>query len=125
MVWLEGGQWEVRGACDSPTGGVAGLGSFTPTPAPPPPPPPPPLKLASKCWTIGAKDAESKFCVMWQRAKKLCFHPICLYSIYSEFSGEINNGQKWVFFQSVRNNYPTSEESFSEMATTLVGGTLY
>ena len=55
----------------------------------------------------------------------MCFHPMCLYSIYMEFSREINNEQKWVFFQSARNKYPTSEQSFSEMATTLVGRTLY
>ena len=39
-----------------------------------------------------------------QKGKKMCFHPMCLYSIYSEFSGELNNGQKWAFFQSSQNN---------------------
>ena len=40
-----------------------------------------------------------------QKGKKMCFHPMSLYSIYSEFSGEFNNGQKWAFFQSSQNNY--------------------
>ena len=40
-----------------------------------------------------------------QKGKKMCFHPMCFYAIYSEFSGEFNNGQKWAFFQSSQNNY--------------------
>ena len=57
------------------------------------------------------------------KGKKLCFHPMCMYSIYSEFSREINNGPKWVFFQSAQHKYPTPEKSFLEVATTQVGGT--
>ena len=60
-------------------GGVTGPGSLTPTP------PPPPGKLGGKCWTIGTKGAVSNSCLMWQRVKKMCFHPMCLYSIYLEF----------------------------------------
>ena len=44
--------------------------------------------------------------------EKMCFHPMCLCSIYSEFSGEINNGQKWACFQSTQNDYPISDQWF-------------
>ena len=40
-----------------------------------------------------------------QKGKKKCFHPMCLYSIYSEFSGEFKNAQKGAFFQPSQNNY--------------------
>ena len=40
-----------------------------------------------------------------KRVKKMCFHPMCLYSISSDFSRKFNNGQKWAFFQSSQNNY--------------------
>ena len=58
---------------------------------------PPPWKLGGKCRTIGAKGTVSNFCLMWQRVK-MCFHPICLYSIYLEFLGEFNSGQKLALF---------------------------
>ena len=32
-----------------------------------------------------------------QKGKKKCFHPMCLYSIYSEFSRKFKNAQKWAF----------------------------
>ena len=103
-------------------GGVAGPGSFTLTP---PPPPPPTLEFGTKVPDHRRQRRRNQILPDVAKGKKLCFHPMCLYSTYSEFSGEINNGQKWVFFQSARNKYPTSEPSLSEMATTLVGGTLY
>ena len=40
-----------------------------------------------------------------KRVKKKCFHPMCLYSIYSAFPGEFKNAQKWAFFQSSQNTY--------------------
>ena len=40
-----------------------------------------------------------------QKGNKMCFHPMGLYSIYWEFSGEFGNGQKWAFLQSSQNNY--------------------
>ena len=54
----------------------------------------------------------------------MCFHPMCLHSIYSEFSGEFNNGQKLAFSQLVQNHYLTSEHRCSVMVGALVGGTL-
>ena len=87
--------------------------------------PPPPLEIDTKVLTHRRQRRRKQIFPDVAKGKKWCFHPMCLYSIYSEFSGEINNGQKWVFFQSARNKYPTSKQSFLEMATTLVGGTLY
>ena len=88
-------------------------------------PPPPTLEIGTKVPDHRRQRRRKQIFPDVAKGKKLCFHSMCLYSIHSEFSGEINNGQKWVFFQSARNKYPTSEQSFSEMATTLVGGTLY
>ena len=45
------------------SGGGGGVPPWTPSP-------PSPLKLGGKCRTIGAKGAGSKFCFMWQKAKK-------------------------------------------------------
>ena len=33
-----------------------------------------------------------------KRVKKMCFHPMCLYSIYAEFSGEFKDAQKLGIF---------------------------
>ena len=57
--------------------------------------------------------------------KKLGFHPMCLYSIYSEFSGEFDSGQKWVFFQLAQNKYPIPEQWSTEVASILVDRTLH
>ena len=57
-------------------------------------------------------------------AKKLGFHPMCLYSIHSEFPGEFNDGHKWAFFQLAQNRYRIPEQWLAEMATFLVGSTL-
>ena len=96
--------------------GVAGPGSFAPTPPPHPPPPPTTLEIGTKVPNHWRQRRRQHIFPDVAKGKKLCFHPVCLYSIYSELSAEINNGQKWVFFQSARNKYPTSEQGVSEMA---------
>ena len=101
----------------SHTGGSLGLGPLCQ--------PPPPLEIGTKVPDHWRQRRRQQNFRDVGNGKKLCFYPMCLYSIYSEFSAELNNGPKWVFFQSARNKYPTSEQSVSEMATTLVGGTLY
>ena len=68
--------------CTAGGGGVAGPGSFTPTP-----PPPPTLELAPKCQTIGAKGAESKIFLMWQRVKN-CVFTLCVYAQYTRIFQE-------------------------------------
>ena len=90
-----------------------------------PPTPPPTLEIGTKVPDHRRLRRRKQNFLDVAKGKKWCFHPLCLYSICSEFSREINIGQKWVFFQSARNKYPTCERSFLEMATTLVGGTLY
>ena len=101
------------------TGGLPGPGPLRRLP------PPPTLEIGTKVPDHRCQRRPKQILPDVAKGKKLCFHPMCQYSIYSEFSGEINNGQKWVFFQSAQNKYPTSEPSFSEMAATLVCGTLY
>ena len=68
----------------------------------------------------------------------MCFHPMCLYSIYSDVLGEFNSGQKWAFFQSAQiiipsltngssempNGSSEMPNGSSEMPSILVGGTL-
>ena len=70
-------------------GGGAGTGPFTPTP----PPPPPCWVLARKCRTMGTEGALRKFCLLdLVDGEKMGFHPMCLYSKYSVFLGELNSG---------------------------------
>ena len=47
-----------------------------------------------------------------------------LYSVYSEFSGEFNNGQKWAFLHLAQNKYPIPKQWLVELANILVGSTL-
>ena len=91
----------------------------------PPSPPPHPRNWHQSAGPSAPLQNRKQILPDVAKGKRLCFHPMCLFSIYSEISGEINTGQKWVFFQSARNKYLTSEQSFSKMATTLVDGTLY
>ena len=58
------------------------------------------------------------------KGTKICFHPMCLYSIYLEFVGEFNNGQKLAFSELVQNLYFISEHRCSVMVSAIVGGTM-
>ena len=64
-------------------------------------------------------------CGIFAQGKKLYFHPMCLYSTYSDFSGESKNGQKWAFSKIAQNGYPIPENYVAELASVLVGGTLH
>ena len=54
----------------------------------------------------------------------MCVHPMCLYSVYSEFVREFNNGQNVAIFRQHK-MYLISDHQLSEMATTVVGGALH
>ena len=55
----------------------------------------------------------------------MCFHPMCLYSIYSEFPSEFNNGQKWHFSSQPKLIIPALTNGSSQMPSFLVGGTVH
>ena len=76
-------------------------GGGAPGPGPLHRPPPPPQKLAPKCRTIGAKSAESKFCLMWQRVKN-CFFTLCVNTQYTRNCQEKSIMGKNGYFFSVR-----------------------
>ena len=53
-------------------------------------PPPPPREIGTGVGDVGAKGTGEK--VSLRQGVKTCFHPMCLYSKYSEFHEEFNHG---------------------------------
>ena len=50
------------------------------------------LVLAGKCRTMGRQRRPKEILLELVEGEKRGFHPMCLYSKYSVFSGEPNNG---------------------------------
>ena len=61
---------------------------------------------------------------MWQRGGEMCFPHVSILNILGIFR-RIQKGTKTCTFQLALNQYPISKRRFSQMATPLVGGTLY
>ena len=57
---------------------------------------------------IGRKVPDHKHILLdVAKGKKMCFHPMCLYSMYSEFLGEFKSGQKLALFSEPKISFPS------------------